>query len=85
MLEPCLRCEDPVPWVPVLPVEGCRKFGMQITDGQCLEAAGGDSSAQLLRLEIKLLQPHLVVEFIEGDGADENSVALVLDQGACMW
>ncbi len=69
---------------PVLPVECCRKFGMQFTDGQCLETAGGDSSAQLLRLEIKLLQPHLVVQFVKGDGADENSVALVLDQGACI-
>lgn len=84
MLEPCLRSEDPVPWVPVLPVEGRRKFRMQVTDGECLEAAGGDSGAQFLRLEIKLLQPHLVVQFVEGDGADENSVALVLDEGACI-
>lgn len=82
MLKPCLRCEDPVQWIPVLPVEGRRKFRMQVTDGQRLEAAGGDGCAQFLRLEIELLQAHFVVEFVERGRADEYGMALVLDQGA---
>lgn len=85
MLKPCLRCEDPVPWIPVLPVEGRRKFRMQVTDGQRLEAAGGDGGAQFLRLQIELLQTHLVVEFVEGDRADEYGMTLVLDEGACSY
>lgn len=49
----------------MLLVEALRQFGVQTADGERLEAAGGDSGAQFLRRQIELLQPHLVVEFID--------------------
>jgi hypothetical protein len=72
MFQPRLGGKDPVPWVAMFPFKSCREFGMQVCYGQGLQAAFGHSCPQLLWLEIKLVQAHLVVQLIKRDRTDED-------------